>query len=438
MQYREYGKTKVKLSRLGFGCMRFPMEGGHVKKEETIRMLHYAMDLGINYFDSAVMYCNNESEIILGKAIKGRRDNLYISTKNHYKGDDSGEWRRFLDQSLKRLGIHHIDFYHLHDLRLEQYTNHLLPNGSMNEAHRIKKQGLIKHLCFSSHDTPENIIKLIDTDEFEGILVQYNLLDRRNEKVIAHAHKKGLGVVIMGPVGGGRLVPSSTKIQSMISRNIKSTPEIAIRFVLSNPNVTTALSGMSSIKMVEENVATASRPESLSQEETQRILGMLKENKHLEELYCTGCNYCMPCPNGVDIPANFSAMNLYRVWRLEETAKKQYAQLGDRKKDGEPAPAWAEACIECGECEPKCPQNIPIIKQLKEVKKALSTKSFRVIAQKNGGSRPKAVEGGCFPPQYVHAYYGDKHYSFGNKNPLSEQIYSRCLKSIGKRKEYNI
>lgn len=373
MQYREYGKTKIKLSRLGFGCMRFPMEGGHVKKEETIRMLHYAMDLGINYFDSAVMYCNNESEIILGKAIKGRRDNLYISTKNHYKGDDSGEWRRFLDQSLKRLGIHHIDFYHLHDLRLEQYTNHLLPNGSMNEARRIKKQGLIKHLCFSSHDTPENIIKLIDTDEFEGILVQYNLLDRGNEKVMTHAHKKGLGVVIMGPVGGGRLVPSSTKIQSMISRNIKSTPEIAIRFVLSNPNVTTALSGMSSIKMVEENVATASRPESLSQEETQRISGMLKENKRLEELYCTGCNYCMPCPNGVDIPANFSAMNLYRVWGLEETAKKQYAELGDRKKDGEPAPAWAETCIECGKCEPKCPQNIPIIKQLKEVKKVLSS-----------------------------------------------------------------
>ena len=373
MQYREYGKTKVKLSTLGFGCMRFPMEEGHVKEGKTIRMLHYAMDLEINYFDSAVMYCNNESEIILGKAIKGRRDNLYISTKNHYKGDDSSEWRRFLDQSLKKLDIHYIDFYHLHDLRLEQYANHLLPNGSMDEARRTKKQGLIKHLCFSSHDTPENIIKLIDTDEFEGILVQYNLLDRRNEKVIAHAHKKGLGVVIMGPVGGGRLVPSSAKIQSMISRNIKSTPEIAIRFVLSNPNVTTALSGMNSIKMIEENVATASRPESLSQEETQQILGMLKENKHLEELYCTGCNYCMPCPNGVDIPANFSAMNLYRVWGLEETAKKQYAQLGDRKKDGEPAPAWAEACIECGECEPKCPQNIPIIKQLKEVKKALSS-----------------------------------------------------------------
>ena len=130
---------------------------------------------------------------------------------------------------------------------------------------------------------------------------------------------------------------------------------------------------MNSIKMIEENVATASRPESLSQEETQQISGMLKENKHLEELYCTGCNYCMPCPNGVDIPANFSAMNLYRVWGLEETSKKQYSELGDRKKDGEPAPAWAETCIECGECEPKCPQNIPIIKQLKEVKKALSS-----------------------------------------------------------------
>lgn len=372
MQYHEYGETGIKVSALGFGCMRFPMEGGDVKEKETIKMLHRAMDLGINYFDSAVMYCNNKSEIVLGKAIRGRRDSLYISTKNHYKGDDPNEWRKFLNQSLRRLDVDYIDFYHLHDLRLEQYADHLLPNGSMDEAHKAKEQGLIKHLCFSSHDSPENIIKLIDTGEFEGILVQYNLLDQHNKEVIAYAHKKGLGVVIMGPVGGGRLVPPSEKIQSMISKDVKSTPEVAIRFVLSNPNVTIALSGMNSIKMIEENVATASYPEPLNQRENQRVLDILEKNKRLEKLYCTGCNYCTPCPNGVDIPANFSAMNLLRVWGLEEIAKKQYAELGHRKKEGKPTPAWAEACVECGECEPKCPQNIPIIKQLKEVKKALS------------------------------------------------------------------
>lgn len=376
MQYREYGETGVKLSALGFGCMRFPMEDGHVKEEETIKMLHRAMDLGVNYFDTAVGYCSGESQIVLGKAIKDRRDDLYISTKNHYKGDSPDGWRRFLDQSLERLGIGQIDFYHLHSLKLEQYTEHLLPNGPMDEARRAKEEGLIKHLCFSSHDTPKNIMKLIDTGEFEGMLVQYNLLDRKNEEAIAYAHENGLGVSIMGTVGGGRLVSPSEKIQNMIPGEVKSTPEAAIRFVLSNPNVTVALSGMNSTEMVEENVATASRPEPLSPEERQRVFDILKKNKRLEDLYCTGCDYCMPCPYGVDIPANFSAMNLLRVWGLEELAKKRYAELGRKKDDNdEPAPAWAEICNECGVCEkrePKCPQDIPIIDQLKEIAEALS------------------------------------------------------------------
>lgn len=372
MQYREYGKTGVKLSALGFGGMRFPMEDGHVKEEETIKMLHRAMELGINYFDSAVMYCHGESQTVLGKAIKGRRDDLYISTKNHYKGDDPAEWRKFLDQSLERLDVDYIDFYHLHGLSFDQYTNHLLPNGPMDEARKAKEKGLIKHLCFSCHDKPENVIKLIDTGEFEGILVQYNLLDRRNEDAIAHAHENGLGVAIMGTVGGGRLVPPSEKIQGMISGEVKSTPEIAIRFVLSNPNVTVALSGMNSIEMLEENLATASRPELLSAEERQQIMDSLEENKRLSELYCTGCGYCMPCPNDVDIPGNFSAMNMLRVWGLEKQAKSQYARLGRKRKGNERIQAWAESCVECGECEPKCPQEIPIIDQLKEVVEALA------------------------------------------------------------------
>jgi len=371
MQYREYGKTGIKVSALGFGCMRLPMEDNHVKEEESIKMLRHAMDLGVNYFDTAVMYCRSESQIVLGKAIKGRRDELYISTKNHYKGDDSGEWRNFLEQSLERLGIDKIDFYHLHDLRLEQYTDHLLPNGPMDEAHKAKEEGLIEHLCFSSHDDPKNIIKLIDTGEFEGILVQYNLLDRHNEEVIEYAKENGLGVSIMGTVGGGRLIPLSEKLEGM-SESKQSTPELAIRFVLSNPGVSVALSGMNTMDMLEENAAAASHSEPLNEEEKQRIQDVMDETKRLEGLYCTGCNYCMPCPVGVDIPANFSAMNMLRVWGLEGRAKRRYRQLGARYEEGKPAPAWAEACVECGECEPECPQDIPIIEKLKEVAEALS------------------------------------------------------------------
>lgn len=372
MQYRRYAKTGIDVSALGFGCMRFPTKWGRVKEKETVRMLQYAMDLGVNYFDSAVGYCNDESETVLGKAIKGRRDSLNISTKNPYKGDDPHEWRRYLDQSLQRLGTGYIDFYHLHDLRLEQYTNHLLPNGSIDEARKAREKGLIRHLCFSSHDSPENIVKLIDTSEFEGILVQYNVLNRGNREAMAHAYEKGLGVAIMGPVGGGSLVPPGERTRGSVSRDAGSTPEIAIRFVLSNPHVTVALSGMSSIEMIEENVAAASRSEPPSQEEDQRVMSILEKNKSLEGLYCTACNYCMPCPNGVDIPANFSAMNLFRVWGMEERAKRQYAGLERRTKNGGSSPAWAQACLQCGECEPKCPQNIPISRQLKEVNKVLS------------------------------------------------------------------
>ena len=242
----------------------------------------------------------------------------------------------------------------------------------MERFRKAKEEGLIRHKCFSSHDKPENIKTLIDTGDFEGMLVQYNLLDRRNEEAIAYAAEKGLGVAIMGPVGGGRLVAPSEQIQKTVGA--KSTPEVALRFVLSNPNVTLTLSGMNSMAMVEENTATAGREEPLTAEEKQQVMGMLEETKQLSDLYCTGCGYCMSCPNDIDIPANFTAMNYYNVWGLAEHAKKEYNRLGEKKiSDGSRVEAWAEACIECGECEPKCPQDIPIREQLKETATALSS-----------------------------------------------------------------
>jgi hypothetical protein len=373
LQYKEYGKTGDKVSALGFGAMRLPMVEGHVDMELAVSIIRRALELGVNYVDSAVGYCNGESQIAVGKAIKGRRDKLFVSTKNHYRGESADEWQECLDQSLERIDVDYIDFYHLHGLRWEVYQKQLGSGKPIERFRKAKDEGLIRHMCFSSHDDPENIKKLIDTGEFEGMLVQYNLLDRHNEEAIAYAHEHDMGVAIMGPVGGGRLVAPSDQIQNMVGE-AKSTPEVALRFVLSNPNVTLALSGMNSLQMVEENVATASREEPLSEQERIQVLEALEETKRMADLYCTGCGYCMPCPNDVDIPENFRMMNYHRMFGLTEYAKEQYKRLGKkRKRDGEIVEAWAEACIECGECEPKCPQNIPIREQLKETASTLGS-----------------------------------------------------------------
>ena len=371
MQYRTYGKTGDKVSVLGFGAMRLPMVEGHVDMDLSVSIIRCALDRGVNYVDSAVGYCAGESQIAIGKAIKGRRDKLFVSTKNHYRGESADEWQEYLDQSLERIDVDYIDFYHLHGLSWETYHSQLGPGKPIERFRKVKEEGLIRHMCFSCHDKPENMMKLIDTGEFDGMLLQYNLLDRKNEEVIAHAHEKGMGVAIMGPVGGGRLVAPSDQIQNMVG-GTKSTPEVALRFVFSNPNVTLALSGMNSIAMAEENTATASREEPLSAEEKQGIVDALEETKRLSDLYCTGCDYCMPCPNDIDISGNFSAMNSYKVFGLEDHARSQYKRLRNKRKpDGTTVEAWAAACIECGECEPKCPQNIPIREQLRETHAAL-------------------------------------------------------------------
>jgi len=373
MQYRPYGKTGVMVSALGFGTMRLPQkEDGTCDYERAIPLLRRGLDLGINYIDSAWGYLRGTSDVVMGKAIKDYdREKIYLATKIPVDTEEQAKadsWWKRLEICLERADCEWINFLYFHSLTWDHFQEWVvLPGGALEAAHRALAQGLIHHLCFSSHDKPENIRKLIDTEEFAGMLVQYNLLDRSNEEIISYAHDKGLGVVIMGPVGGGRLGVSSPEIQRMIPGGVKSTPEIALRFVLANPAVSVALSGMNELKQIEENVATASREETLSAEELAQIKAALEENERLAELYCTGCGYCMPCPNGVDIPENFRLMNYHRIYGLTEYARRRYAQLGQRKNaEGEIQPAWAAACVECGQCQSKCPQNIPIIEQLRE------------------------------------------------------------------------
>ncbi|MFQ6099153.1 MAG: aldo/keto reductase [Armatimonadota bacterium] len=366
MQYRQFGRTHKMLSALGFGAMRLPKD-----RDYAIQCIRRSLDLGVNFVDTAPGY--GDSELIVGEAIKDRRRDVYLSTKNPIGDDMSATgWRQRLEKSLERLQTDYIDFYQVvHSLSWKQYTGGFAePGAGLDEARKAKEQGIIHHMCFSCHDTPENIVRLIDTGDFEGMIVQYNLLDRKNEHAIAHAADCGMGVIVMGPVGGGRLAAPSQEIRGLIPGGTKSSAEAALRFVLSNPNVTCAISGMNTIEMVDENCATASREEPLTELERQYLLDMLEEKQKFADLYCTGCGYCMPCPNDVNIPQNFTIMNYHRVYGLTQYAKQQYKRFGAERwpLDGKNA----GACEECGECEPKCPQNIKIIEQLREVHRTLS------------------------------------------------------------------
>jgi len=367
LQYRTFGNTGVSLSALGFGAMRLPKD-----EDEAVRIIQRSFELGVNYLDTAVIY--GDSEKICAKALKGWRDKVWISTKNPLWGEEykeDGWWAR-LEQSLEKMEVDCIDFYQsIHGLTWEQYEGFLKSRGGMDMIHKAMDQGMIKYNCCSCHDKPENMMKLIDTGEFSGMTVQYNLLDRVNEEAIAYAHEKGMGVIIMGPVGGGRLAGPGLTLKDKIPGGVKTSAELALRFVLSNPNVTCAISGMSNMEQVIENAEIASRKDMLSAGEKQAIEAALEENKKLMDLYCTGCKYCMPCPQNINIAANLRYMNNHRVWGLTENAKSGYNSLSNPE-----APDWgkkAEECTQCGECEPKCPQNIKIVEQLKEVAKVLGS-----------------------------------------------------------------
>ncbi|MDL2317731.1 aldo/keto reductase [Eubacteriales bacterium OttesenSCG-928-A19] len=376
MQYKKFGKTGIDVSRLGFGCMRFPSSQVDGKKvfdeEESIRMLHRAVALGVNYFDTAPGYCDTISEIIVGKAFHGMRDKVLISTKNPIENASGDDFEKRLEKSLKQLDTDYIDFYHFWGIDLEKYETMIdVPDGPLTRALRLRDEGVLRHLSFSFHDAPENMIEIIKRGNgvFESVLCQYNLLDRANEAGIAYAAEQGLGVVIMGPVGGGRLGAPSDAIADLLPGKVQSTAEVALRYVLNNPHVDVALSGMSSMEMVEENARIASNMQPLTAGEEARIATMMAENARLAELYCTGCNYCMPCPQGINIPEVFQLMNYHRVYKITEYARKTYAQIGKlpwmQYKD-------ASACTDCGACEKKCPQKLAIREQLKQTHEALA------------------------------------------------------------------
>ncbi len=372
MQYRKHGNTGMEISALGFGAMRLPEyeENGKwfIDDEKALEMLHKAFEKGVNYVDTAYGYCHGNSEITVGKALKGWRDKVALSTKIPLGNIKArSDYRRLLEEQLRKLDVDYIDFYHFHGVNQQRLDDVIFRFKLIDEMENAKQEGLIRHISFSFHDKPEVMKTVIDTGAFESVLCQYNLLDRKNEEMLAYAHSKGLGTVVMGPVGGGRLAASSNVLKTVLHRESTSTPEVALRFVLSNENVSCALSGMSLIAHVDENLEVASREGKLSQSEKNAIDRMFDENRKMADLYCTGCDYCQPCPQNIKIPHVFNLMNYHRVYGLTEYARSEYSKLGSGSDKGE----FPTVCTECGLCEEKCPQNIPIRLKLKETIAAL-------------------------------------------------------------------
>ncbi|MFW9848826.1 MAG: aldo/keto reductase [Candidatus Thorarchaeota archaeon] len=377
MNYRKLGKIG-ETSALGFGCMRLPTveEGGRINREEAVQLIRKGIDNGITYIDTAWTYHRGESEVVVGLALKdGYREKVTLVTKCPVGSKDFTEpehFDKYLNEQLERLDVESVDFYLFHALNKKSFEEKVLRFNLIERANQAKKDGRIKHLGFSFHDTPEVLKEIIDSGNFELMLVQYNIVDQVNHEMINYAGEKGLAVATMGSVGGGRLAGEDLpdEMKEWLTPGRKNFADIALKFVLSNPNVSVALSGMGSDEMLEDNLNITSRENynRLTEKERASIEGIANRFKELCDLVCTGCKYCEPCPNEVNISFIFEQLQRYQIYGIREQAKRNYSIIGNVPwASGEDA----SACEECGDCLEKCPQSIEIIEQLKRAHKVL-------------------------------------------------------------------
>lgn len=369
MNYREFGKTGEKISAIGFGCMRLPEYEENGKKfvdlEKSDLMIKTAFEKGINYFDTAPYYCNKNSEAAVGHGVKAFRDKILLSSK--FPGEIKKEdFRKQLESTLKNLDTDYLDFYHFWGINKNYFNDCMVGQDILADAQKAKEEGLIRHISFSFHDEPASIKHIIDGAEkygvpMESMLVQYNLLDRSNEEMLAYAHSKGLGTVAMGPVGGGRLSAPTELYSKLTGKNSLPTYALAFKFCLGNPNLSCALSGMQTLDMVNQNCELASNDAAFSKEEWEQLGNAMENLNKFSELYCTGCKYCQPCPCGIDIPRIFNMYTYHNVYGLKDHAKWMFKEYVE--KEGK----LSDSCKNCGMCEKKCPQHLKIRDELKKV-----------------------------------------------------------------------
>jgi len=383
MNYRVNPKNNDKLSILGFGCMRFAKDEKEVEKQ-----IIYAIENGVNYFDTAYIYPN--SEAVLGRVLaKGYRDKVKIATKMPpYLIRKYEDLDKIFYMQLERLQTDHIDYYFIHMLTDVKIWSRLVNLGILKWIEEKKEKGQIINVGFSYHGGKEEFIKLVDVYNWEFCMIQYNYLDENNQagkSGLEYASAKGLPVMVMEPLRGGKLVTNLPKEVYNVweTAQVKRTPaEWAFRWIWNHPEVTVVLSGMNSQEMIEENIKVASQVQANSF--TNDELDMFRKVRQILnekiKVPCTGCSYCMPCPKGVDIPTCFSCYNDREI-EGKLASRMKYIMQTSLKSEAHNA----SLCVECGQCEKHCPQNIAIMKELKNVTKTMEGfyyKPARILIKK--------------------------------------------------------
>lgn len=368
MQFRSFGKLDWKASALGFGCMRFPTSDGDrlspsIDETEATRMVRHAIDNGVNYIDTAYPYHGGQSEILVGKALKdGYREKVKLATKLPvWMVESPADFDRLLDEQLKKLQTSYIDFYLLHALGRSRWRDSVLKHDLLGRAKAALDDGRIRNLGFSFHDDYESFEEIVKgSDLWSFCQIQYNYMDTENQagtRSLKLAASKGLAVVVMEPLMGGRLAsPPKDVLEPMQSCALRrSAAEWALQWLWDQPEVSVVLSGMSDMNQVEENLSSANRSRigSFSPAELAVISEAREKYSLRTAIPCSKCNYCMPCPNGLNIPANFEFFNYARLFDDVAGARYKYQIfLTEAQRSG--------ACTDCGTCEELCPQKIAI------------------------------------------------------------------------------
>lgn len=382
MQYRTNERNGEQLSILGFGCMRFTKKGTAIDQEKAEREMKLAIDRGVNYFDTAYVYSG--SEVCVGKFLaKGYRDKVNIATKlPHYYLKKEGDAERYFQEELSRLQTDHIDYYLMHMLSDIATWQRLLELKIPEWIEEKKRNGQIRNIGFSFHGGTEQFTKIVDAYDWDFCQIQYNYMDeytQAGKAGLEYANEKGLPVIIMEPLRGGRLVnalPKDAKKEFENATPKRSAAEWGLRWIWNHPQVSVILSGMNSEEQVEENTRIAS--EATANALTPEDLATFDRVKSIInaqiKVPCTGCSYCMPCPQGVDIPTCFAQYNRSYTdgWIAGETAYVMCTTLKTNTTN-------ASKCIECGKCERHCPQHIEIRKELKQVKKRMEGPIYQVV-----------------------------------------------------------